>query len=361
MARMKRLEKLDGFANVQMVEVEHPKPGPEQMLIEVKRSLISRGSELFRRYVMEEAVSPEMMGYSDAGEVVVVGANIQGFAVGQRVMANTPHAQYVIASETGRTRRAFPLPNELSYETATFLPLATSSVMWMRTSPIEPGQTVVVLGQGIVGALCAQIARERDPGRVIVVDAQPLPMRYRAETGARKCDQCLPDRLRGSGQGTHRWQGCRPRRRVRRWLRRHPVFRTSSEDARTPGNNSPHREVSRCSIAPGRRRLHEQADHRGHPHRHIQRGVYAGCSPDADRRTDQSRRTDHSQTPMGTNSGCVSPALSQAGRSTRRHSGVGLIWLSVQWDLSLRASAFAFRLQMETPLARVLAAGQETL
>ena len=108
MARMKRLEKLDGFANVQMVEVEQPEPGPDQMLIEVKRSLISRGSELFWRYVREEAVSPEMMGYSDAGEVVGVGANIQDFAVGQRVMANTPHSQYVIAGETDRSRRAFP-------------------------------------------------------------------------------------------------------------------------------------------------------------------------------------------------------------------------------------------------------------
>ena len=183
MARMKRLEKLDGFANVQMVEVEQPEPGPDQMLIEVKRSLISRGSELFWRYVREEAVSPEMMGYSDAGEVVGVGANIQDFAVGQRVMANTPHAQYVIAGETERSRRAFPLPEELSYETATFLPLATSSVMWMRSSPIEPGQTVVVLGQGIVGALCAQIVWERDPGCVIVVDAQPLRCDIARELG----------------------------------------------------------------------------------------------------------------------------------------------------------------------------------
>ena len=282
MARMKRLEKLDGFANVQMVEVEQPEPGPDQMLIEVKRSLISRGSELFWRYVREEAVSPEMMGYSDAGEVVGVGANIQDFAVGQRVMANTPHAQYVIAGETERSRRAFPLPDELSYETATFLPLATSSVMWMRSSPIEPGQTVVVLGQGIVGALCAQIVWERDPGCVIVVDAQPLRCDIARKLGHEKCDQCLPDRLRGSGQGTHRWQGCRPRRRVRRWLRWHPVLRTSSEDARTQGNDSPHREVSRCAIAPGRGRFHEQADHRWHPHRYTQRGVYAGCSPDAD-------------------------------------------------------------------------------
>jgi L-iditol 2-dehydrogenase len=33
---------------------------------------------------------------------------------------------------------------------------------------------VAILGQGIVGCLCAQIIRERNPSRVIVVDAQQL-------------------------------------------------------------------------------------------------------------------------------------------------------------------------------------------
>ena len=174
MARMKRLEKLDGFGNVQMVEVDRPEPGPDQMLVKVNRSLISRGSELFHRYVIEGPVSPDAMGYSDAGEVVVVGKDVRDFSVGQRVMVTAPHAQYVLANETGRRKTAFALPDELSYEAATFLPLTTSSVMWMRTSPLEAGQTVVVLGQGIVGALCAQIVWERNPGRVITVDAQPL-------------------------------------------------------------------------------------------------------------------------------------------------------------------------------------------
>ena len=60
---MKQLEKLDGFGNVQMVEVERPEPGPGQMLVQLKRSLISRGSELFYRYVREEAVPKKIMGY----------------------------------------------------------------------------------------------------------------------------------------------------------------------------------------------------------------------------------------------------------------------------------------------------------
>ena len=49
MAKMQRLEKLDGFGNVQMVEVDVPVPGPDEVLVKVQRSLISRGSELFAR------------------------------------------------------------------------------------------------------------------------------------------------------------------------------------------------------------------------------------------------------------------------------------------------------------------------
>ena len=97
MSRMKQLEKLDGFGNVQMVEVDRPDPDSDQMLVKVQRSLISRGSELFHRYVLEEAVSPDIMGYSDTGEIVAIGTDIQDFSVGQRVMVNAPHAQYVLA------------------------------------------------------------------------------------------------------------------------------------------------------------------------------------------------------------------------------------------------------------------------
>jgi threonine dehydrogenase-like Zn-dependent dehydrogenase len=124
------------------------------------------------------------MGYSDAGQIIAVGKGIVELAVGQRVMVSAPHAQYVLGHETGPRKQAYALPDELGYEAATFLPLATSSVMWMRTTPIDPGQTVVILGQGIVGILCAQIVRERSPGTVITVDAQPLRCEISSNLGA---------------------------------------------------------------------------------------------------------------------------------------------------------------------------------
>ena len=184
MTKMSRLEKLDGFGNVQMVEVDVPSPAPDQVLAQVKRSLISRGSELFRRYVMEERVPPHMMGYSDAGDVVEVGADAEGFEVGQRVAISAPHAQYVTGSTSGENGAAFGIPAEMSYEDAAYLPLASGAVAWMAIPPVEPGDTVVFNGQGLVGNFCSQAIRSREPGRVITVDATELRCRISKECGA---------------------------------------------------------------------------------------------------------------------------------------------------------------------------------
>ena len=134
MTKMKRLEKLEGVGNVQMVEVDMPSPGPQDALVKVNRSLISRGSELFARYVKEQAVSPESMGYSDSGTVIEVGPQVAGIKKGARVMVQAPHAQYVVRPAAGAQERIFVLPEGLSHETATFMPLANGAVAWSRAT-----------------------------------------------------------------------------------------------------------------------------------------------------------------------------------------------------------------------------------
>ena len=165
MTKMKQLVKLEGFGNVQMLEADIPRPDPDGVVVEVKRSLISRGSELFKRYVAEEALPPRMMGYSDAGDVVAAGPDVADYSIGQRVMVMGPHAQYAAGAGTGERRpRVTALPSDIDYDAATFLPLAAGGVAWSRATPIEPGDTVVVQGQGLVGNLYSQAVRQRQPG-----------------------------------------------------------------------------------------------------------------------------------------------------------------------------------------------------
>ena len=183
MKRMMQLRKLEGSRNVKLVESAVPVPEPDEVLVKVNRSLISRGTELFNHVVPEAAGHLRGLGYSDSGVVVEAGEQVSGLAVGDRASMLSPHAQYVAGSlkEDGK---AFPLPDGMSYEAATFIPLAGGAVAWTQIPPMQPGDTVVVNGQGLVGNLCAQAVRSRQPGRVITVDALDLRCRISRQCGA---------------------------------------------------------------------------------------------------------------------------------------------------------------------------------
>lgn len=170
MANMIRVTKPEGFGNIQLEEVPMPPITAHQLRVKTDTTLISRGSELFRRYVREEAVSPAIMGYSLTGVVNEIGAEVTGYHVNERVMVMAPHAQYAIAEPNDTDGRIVPLSDDVSFEEGTFLPLATSAVAWADSSGVKPGDTVVILGQGLVGSLMLQVLRGYHPARIITVD-----------------------------------------------------------------------------------------------------------------------------------------------------------------------------------------------
>ena len=175
---MWRVGKHEGVGNVVLEHVPIPEVGPGQVLTRTHVSLISRGSELWRRYELEEAVPPRMMGYSTTGAVERVGAGVTSVAPGDRVVASAPHAEYSLVDSV------HPLASRLSLEEGTFHPLSTSSAGWTRAAGITAEDRVVVLGQGIVGNLVMQFARRYRPALLIAVDALDLRCRLAAEVGA---------------------------------------------------------------------------------------------------------------------------------------------------------------------------------
>lgn len=170
---MLRVAKPEGFGNIVLEEVPIPPVGPQEVRVRSKVSLISRGSEILRRYMHEEAINPAIMGYSLAGVVDAAGSEAaERFRPGDRVMAVAPHAQYVVQPiDSNMGPRVWPIPDDISFEEATFLPLAKSGITWAQSPGIRPGHTVVIMGQGLVGNLVLQGARQHLCEQVIVVDA----------------------------------------------------------------------------------------------------------------------------------------------------------------------------------------------
>ena len=181
---MIRVIKPEGFGNIQLEDAPIPEINNRQVLVRTERTLISRGSELFRRYISEEALPHSIMGYSLTGTVERIGADVSEYQIGQRVMVAAPHAQYAVGDVDSTRGHLVLLPNDVSFEAGTFLLLSTEATAWAASSGAKAGDTIVVLGQGVVGSLMMQILRGYEPARIITVDALPLRCQLSKELGA---------------------------------------------------------------------------------------------------------------------------------------------------------------------------------
>ena len=185
---MQRVIKPDGQFNIQLEDVPIPEPGPGEVRIKAVRSLISRGSEIGARYTRTHAVSPEIMGYSLAGTVDALGEGVDCYDINDPVVALAPHAEYAVRpatlSSTVEQPQVFPMPDGVDYDQAPYWPLVAGAVTWVDIEQIGNNDTVVILGQGLVGSLMLQVARYNGQGRIIAVDVLQSRCALAEEFGA---------------------------------------------------------------------------------------------------------------------------------------------------------------------------------
>jgi NADPH2:quinone reductase len=103
-------------------DVPDPAPGPDEMLMRVEAISIEGGDTL-NRLGGELATVPHVVGYQSAGTVLEVGANVGGFAVGNRVVSTGMHGSHA------ELRVVYPsfswkVPDGLSIEQAACVPVA---------------------------------------------------------------------------------------------------------------------------------------------------------------------------------------------------------------------------------------------
>lgn len=123
--------------------------------------------------------APIPLGYCNAGVVVDTGSRAGGFAIGDRVVTNGPHAEWVRVPHTLAAR----IPDGVSFDAAAFTPLAAIGLQGIRLAAPTLGETVVVYGLGLIGLLTVQLLRANGC-RVIGIDRDPTRLDLAARFGA---------------------------------------------------------------------------------------------------------------------------------------------------------------------------------
>ena len=208
-------------------EVPIPVPRSKEMLVRVNMSLISTGSETsslkkYDRSFVEkinekkklvEKVSEKLaseglkptweailnklhptkkslvlnpIGYSNAGIVVAKGDQVRSFNIDDRVACAgsgiAVHAEFVVIP----VNLAVKIPDSLSFEKAAFTTVGSIALQGVRRAHVSGGETVVMIGLGLIGLLSVQIAKAW--GLVVIgIDLQKERMKLARSLGADEC------------------------------------------------------------------------------------------------------------------------------------------------------------------------------
>lgn len=103
--------------------------------------------------VFSKLEQPLPLGYCNVGTVVAVGEGVSGFAVGDRVASNGPHAEYVNVPQNLVAK----IPDNVSQEEAVFTVISSIGLQGIRLCNPTFGETIVVTGLGLIGLLTAQM------------------------------------------------------------------------------------------------------------------------------------------------------------------------------------------------------------
>jgi predicted dehydrogenase len=105
--------------------------------------------------VFNKLGEPIPLGYCNVGEVIAVGEGVSGFEVGDRVASNGPHAEFVCVPKN----LVAHIPENVSDEEAAFTVVGSIGLQGIRLLNPTLGETVVVIGLGLIGLLTAQLLK----------------------------------------------------------------------------------------------------------------------------------------------------------------------------------------------------------
>ena len=211
---------LFGFNDLRVVEVDVPKPGPQEVLLRVRACAIC-GTDpkiVAHGWPNNPPFGQYIPGHEYTGEIVALGEGVSAYQVGDRV-AVEPHkgcgacencirGLYTTCANYGNlaaghrhygftvnggyagyavnhVNTLHRIPESLSFDEATLITTAgTAQYGITRIGGVRPGETVVVSGPGPIGLMAGQLVKVQGAGRVIFTGTRPERLDLGVELGA---------------------------------------------------------------------------------------------------------------------------------------------------------------------------------
>lgn len=192
--------RVTGVDTIEWVDVEKPTAGPADVLLAIKACGIC-GSDAM--YAHLGGIPPRQgatpLGHEPAAEVVEVGEQVEGIAVGDHVVIDTMAftdgllgsggaqgglSEFVVVRDAEVGRQLRVIPADIPWEVAALNePMAVASHAVNRTDP-KGGDKVVIFGAGPIGLGALLGYRRRGAGHIVVVDILPTRLEKALEIGA---------------------------------------------------------------------------------------------------------------------------------------------------------------------------------
>lgn len=153
-----------------------------QVRVRVEVSMVSPGTELHHILGTHTKVStfPRATGYISVGRIEGLGARVADFAIGDRVLMQQGHSAWHNAD----SRRIKRVPASLDPVDACSTILLGIGLRGIRGGKVRIGDSVVVVGLGVIGQFAVHLAKAAGAFPVIAVDPVGLRREIAGQLGA---------------------------------------------------------------------------------------------------------------------------------------------------------------------------------
>ena len=205
-----KVAKLYGYNDIRIEDVPVPEPGPHDALIRTRACGICSG-DVMPWYIEKKA--PLVLGHEPSGEIVEIGSKVSSFKKGDRVFVHhhapchgckfckrgdyvqcptwkssgiTPGgiSEYILVPSLNLENDTISLSDKISFEDGTLIEPAACVVKGLKRARIRTGDTVLIIGLGVMGMLNLLVAREYGAGRIIAADMVKFRLDKAVEFGA---------------------------------------------------------------------------------------------------------------------------------------------------------------------------------